>query len=353
MPSDVKRENAGAEHAPAVEPPSVKLIVRLFLIPLLIVAGAVGVMWLISRLVGGEPTFDEALQRLKNPGGERTVNYLIGPGSKQRYMDAKTLVDRMKAPGGMSEEERIKLASDLRDILEHYSNDSEGGVRHFILLALGRVWQKASPNEAMNSPAAIGSRRETMQELIKFASSPNVSNRKAAILAMAYWAGRDEVRDAIPLLVNKVRDEKEDLDVRLAAATVLGPIATAADKNVIDALQFALRDTDPAHVELVWGSALSLAELDQADVADTILKLLDRHELSTVKVLNSEIDPNNPTYHTLSDQEQQRILINTMIGAAKLKVPAVQEKLRWIRDNDPSPRVRAAAMQVLSENSRS
>jgi hypothetical protein len=40
-----------------------------------------------------------------------------------------------------------------------------------------------------------------------------------------------------------------------------------------------------------------------------------------------------------------------MIGAAKLQVPAVQEKLKQIRDTDPSPRVRAAAMQVLAEKS--
>jgi HEAT repeat protein len=262
-------------------------------------------------------------------------------------MDAKTLVDRMKSPGGMSEDERIKLAADLRDILENHSGDNEGDVRHFLLLALGRVWQKASPNEAMNSPAAIESRRATMATLIKFADSPLVSNRKAAILAMVYWAGRDEVREALPLLISKVRDEREDIDVRLAAATVLGPLATPADKNVIDALEYGYRDTDPAHVELVWDCALSLAQLGQADVADTILKLLDRNELSKVQVLDRETDPKNPTYHTLSDAEQQRILINTMIGAAKLKVPAVQDKLKWIRDNDPSPRVRAAAMQVL------
>jgi hypothetical protein len=264
-------------------------------------------------------------------------------------MDAKTLVDRMKEPGGMSEAERIRLAADLREVLEKYTTDNEGDVRHFLLLALGRVWQKASPTEAMNSPEATASRRETIGMLLKYAQSPLVSNRKAAILAMAYWAGREEVREALPLLISKVRDEKEDLDVRLAAATVLGPVATPDEKDVIDALQYALRDTDPAHVELVWGAALSLAQLGQRDVADTILKLLDRGELSKVQVLDRETEPKNPVYHNLSDQEQQRILINTIIGAAKLDVPTVQDRLRQLRDSDPSPRVRAAAMQVMED----
>ena len=106
MPSDVVKD-AGAPAAesgvtaaadaaqPVVEPPSVKLLVRLFVIPLLIVAAAVGVMFLISLLAGGTPSMEEALQRLKQPGGNRTADWLIGPASKQRYMDAKTLVDKM------------------------------------------------------------------------------------------------------------------------------------------------------------------------------------------------------------------------------------------------------------------
>jgi len=68
MPSDVKRSAAPAGGAatgaptdqPLVEPPSVKLIVRLFLIPFFIVAAAVGVMFLIGRLAGGTPSFEQA-----------------------------------------------------------------------------------------------------------------------------------------------------------------------------------------------------------------------------------------------------------------------------------------------------
>ena len=107
MPSDVLQaaETAASSTeitstgagAPVAEPPSVKLIVRLFVIPLIIVAAAVGVMFLVSLLAGGAPSMQEALERLKNPGGNRTAAWLVGPASKQRYMDAKTLVDKMKA----------------------------------------------------------------------------------------------------------------------------------------------------------------------------------------------------------------------------------------------------------------
>src|SRR6266550_3221841 len=85
MPSDLKATAPSAQDVPAIEPPSVKLIVRLFLIPLIIVAAAVGVMFLIGRMAGGEPSFDEAIARLRGTaGGQRTADYLVGPGAKQR-----------------------------------------------------------------------------------------------------------------------------------------------------------------------------------------------------------------------------------------------------------------------------
>src|SRR6266850_2591261 len=93
MPSEVRgvvaREQPLAGGAPAMEPPSVKMIVRLFLIPLLIAAAVVGIMLPIAHMTESPVSLDQAIARLKNPGGERTFN-LVGPGSKQRYMDAKT-----------------------------------------------------------------------------------------------------------------------------------------------------------------------------------------------------------------------------------------------------------------------
>src|SRR5207249_2761171 len=172
MPSDLKPAAPPTPEAPAIEPPSVKLIVRLFLIPLIIVAAAVGVMFLIGRMAGGEPSFDEAIARLKGTaGGERTADWLVGPGAKQRYLDAKTLTDKMKS--GMSETERIKLADELIELLNNHVQPSEGEVQHFVLLALGRVWQlePRKPGESeqefearrTGSAAAAESRHKVVQ----------------------------------------------------------------------------------------------------------------------------------------------------------------------------------------------
>src|SRR5438874_11470259 len=82
MPSDLR---AGAPLAtprgenpaqPAIEPPSVKLIVRLFVIPFLIVAAAVGIMMLIGAMAGGTPSVPGAITRLKRRGRARVADWL-------------------------------------------------------------------------------------------------------------------------------------------------------------------------------------------------------------------------------------------------------------------------------------
>jgi PBS lyase HEAT-like repeat len=340
MPSEVSQQTANASDQPLIEPPSVKLIVRLFLIPAIIVALAVGVMFLIGRLAGSPPTFEEALNGLKSEGGERTADWLVGPGAKQRYLYAQTLTDQMKQ--GMSEPERIETADKLIDLLNQYVHPEEGQVQNFVLLALGRVWQ----GQQNPSASAIESQQKVVQTLIRFAGSDNLTARKAAVLAMCFMAGSSEAKSLEPVLMTKLLDQKEDLDVRMAAATALGPIASPMDADVIDALHKAMNETAPENKELVWDAALSLAQLNQPDVADTILMLLNRDELDQLQVLDRETDPKNPAFRPLNEQEKLRILINTMIGAQHLKVDSVQAKIKDLAKNDPSPRVRAEGVEI-------
>ena len=187
---------------------------------------------------------------------------------------------------------------------------------------------------------------------MKYAGATELATRKAAVLAMAYFAGQPEASEARPVLVKALRDAAEDVDVRIAAATVLGPLGFK-DPEVLEALRAATRDAEPKDVEVVWSAALSLAQLGDAGAADVILKLLDRNELGQVQVFDREADPKNPLFRKLSDQEQQRILINTMIGAKNLDVPAVQQRLREIAEGDPSARVRAAGRELLATSQSS
>jgi hypothetical protein len=335
----------GAEGTGAVvEPPSVKMVLRLFIIPLLIAAAVVGIMLPIAHMAEGPASMEAAIERLKNPGGERTLS-LVGPGSKQRYMDAKTLVDHMKA--GLDEGQRIRLADQLVEILEKYVRPEEGEVQHFVLLALGRVWQKDPRQGEIKSAAAEQSRERVLETLMKYFDAQDVSARKAAILALAFWQGQEEARRAIPALIRKLGSVEEDVDVRMAAATTLGNIASGDDADVVEALKLALNDTDPQRAELVWNAASALARLGRVEATPTMMKLLSRDELAKVRVWDRE-DPKRAGFRTLTDLEQQRFLTNAMQSAAKLNVPEVQAQLKKIAQSDPSMRVRAMAVEVLN-----
>ena len=347
---DAARSSSGGEQdrgaGAVVEPPSAKLILRLFLVPLIIAAAVVGIMVPIAHMAGGPSSLDSAMERLKNPGGERTMS-LVGPGAKQRYMDAKTLVDHMKA--GLDEGQRIRLADQLVELLDRYVRPEEGEVQHFVLLALGRVWQKDPKQAEMKSLAAEASREKVLDTLMKYFDAQDVSARKAAILAVAFWQGQDEAKRAIPALIRKLGNAQEDVDVRMAAATTLGNIGSGDDAEVVEALKQAMNETDAQKAELVWNAASALARLGREEAAPTMMKLLNRDELSKLKVYDRE-DPRVADFRTLTDLEQQRFLANAMESAAKLKDPEIQAQLRKIAESDPSMRIRAMAREVLSGN---
>ena len=353
MPSDVEKQEGrgapgGGPSQELVEPPSAKMFVRLFLIPLLIAAAVVGIMLPIGCLTEGSVSLETAITRLKNPGGERTLG-MVGPGSKQRYMDAKAVVDHMK--GGLTEEQRIKLAADLVAILETHTKPEEGDVQQLITLALGRVWQVNPQQPAMDSPEAVRSRERVMDALINHFDSPNVQARKAAILALRFWDGREEARRAIPKLVSKLEDEREDVDVRMAAAITLGNIANANDADVIEALNGALRETDDRNAEISWNAAMALAKFNRPEATGTIMKLLSREELAQMRVFDRESDPQNPVMRNLTEFEQQRFITNAMEWAKHLQVPEVQAQLKKIIETDPSARVRSAGLETMSTKS--
>jgi hypothetical protein len=396
MPSDVKgvRGNGAAPAAaadvategategattkkelpPLSEPPSARLIVRLFLIPLLIAAGVIAIMVPIGLLSGGYKSVYDAVDELeRTTGGARTADVLVGPGSKQRYIAAQYISFEMRrmAERGMSVDERIKLSDRLLKALEQGTHPAEGQIQHFLILALGRAWQVDTRQAAMDSPEAVASRQkildaltrgggdrsrpayidaaplETSKEAVKAAADV----RKAACLALSFWGGRPEARQAIPVLLRKANDDP-DPDVRFAAITALGPLATRDDKEVVETLLKIMRTAGRNETELVWASAGSLAQMNVPESKDVILMLLDRSQLKDLEYYDREKDPDNPRARTLSEEEQQRILINTIECAVKLDVPEVQAKIKSVAESDPSQRVKASALESLGKRGK-
>ena len=363
MPSDLKTADAEsgsdpkAKLPPPPEPASVKLIVRLFVIPLLIAGAVIGIMVPFGWLTGGQKSIDVALADLRRPGGQRTGSWLVGPGAKQRYIDAKTIIDYLRE-GNLDEAARAKLGEQIIEILDQHTTSEEGEVQAVLLLALGQVWMRPHDLKRADqllpekdTTQTVAARKHVLDTLLKYADDKAVSARKPAILALAYWKGREEAQAAIPLLINKLESDPE-LDVRISAATALAQIATPDNTAAIDALGRAMRDSDPHNAELVWNAAIALAQLNRPEAKDVVLRLLDRKELDTMQYYDRETDPKNPTMQPLSEQEKERFLINAMLAAKNYSDPDIQAAIKKLATSDPSERVKQAAMEILEKQNR-
>src|SRR5713226_1832645 len=70
MPSEAPAKQEPVKGLPPVAPPSGKFLVQLFLVPGLIVAVAMAVVWGFGWLVGGSYSAEEFLKDLRNPNME-------------------------------------------------------------------------------------------------------------------------------------------------------------------------------------------------------------------------------------------------------------------------------------------
>ena len=363
MPSDVRSDPAqGGGPAPLPEPPSAKLVVRLFLIPLLIVAAAIGVMLLIRGCTPSDMSLSDALRELRRSGGERTGPF-IGPAAKQRYLAASVLIKRLRE--GLDEAERIRLSGEIIDILDNHTRADEGAVQHLLLLALGRVWQIDAGQGKLDSPDALKSRVAVMDALLKYMDDARPTDtQKAAILALTFWDGRPEPRRAIGVVLEKMsakyrardaggrpagEDRERDIDVRIAAAATLGHIATPDDAPVVEALRRAVGITEVGEIEVAFQAAASLARFNDPVATGMMLRLLDRKELDQIEIVDREADPKNPVRRKLDEREKERFLVNAMEAAARLVAPEVQQRIRDLAKDDPSSRVREAAAATLGK----
>jgi HEAT repeat protein len=275
---------------------------------------------------------------------------------------AEGMKEKMRA--GMSEAERTQFSNRLLGIVDKAQAD-EGEVKHFLLLALGRVWQVDPRQGPMDSEAAVESRKQVVAKLLGYLEAAPISAqtedervrlkglqnrvRNAAALALAFMSGRPEARAALPALTRILGDTSDDLDVRMSASAAIGQIATPQDTAALEALRTAKNRTDKKEeIELVWSAAIALAQLNQGDAEGEVMKLLSRAELDQAEYFDRETDPKNPRFRKLSEPEKERILINAMIGGIRLQVPEVQAQIRNVAQSDPSGRVREAGRLVLA-----
>jgi HEAT repeat protein len=268
------------------------VVFRFIFVPLIVVGVVVFIVVLFGQMALKQKSVQDYL-------------YDIRTGSQsERWQAAYHLSNLLANPKkDYAAEARRQLPEMILIFKKAKGNDPD--IRRYMALALGRL----------KDPRAIPALQES------------VDDEDSQTVLWSLWAlGSIGDPQATPIVIGKL--ESQDPAVRSMSAYVLGALA---DRRGIPPLQGHLDDSSP---EVTWNSAIALARMNDDSGSDILQKLLDRKYLANFPNVNEE--------------NKTEAMVNAIKAAAKLPDPELNARIKAVSRSDPSPRVRDAAMQALT-----
>jgi HEAT repeat protein len=267
-------------------------VTRFFLLPLLVVAAAVGIFLLFNLM-----TFER-----RSP-----ADYLgeVRGGSANRRWQAAFELSRSigRVPPGP---ERRALAAETLRIFEGLSSKrrEDVAVRRYLVLVLGKLQQP-----------------EALPALLSAAKDPDPETRLYAIWSLGM------IGDAKALNPVLQSSASEDAGARKMAAYVLGRLA---DPRAVPRLRVLLED--PV-ADVRWNAAIALASLGDRAGVETLRSLLDRSSLARQASLTAD--------------QAEAAMVGAAKGLALLRDRDSLPLLERVAKSDPNLRVRASARDAI------
>ena len=102
-----------------------------------------------------------------------------------RALTLETFIDGLTTALHNSEAERIDLSKKLVELIRGgFVKPDEGDIQHFVLLALGRVWQVNPAQGKLETQSAKDARADAMKLLLEMSNAPQPKSREAALSGM-------------------------------------------------------------------------------------------------------------------------------------------------------------------------
>ena len=266
----------------------------LFILPLLLVLGAIAVFVLFGVIAHED-----------KPAGEYLAE-VTGGGINEPWQAAFHLAQMLAVDDSLRGDE--DTANAIARALEH-RNAEDPQVRQFLVLALGSVGHPSS-----------------VPVLVPLLQDSEADVRLKTLMALGS-IGTPAASAAAPAVAALLDDE--DVGIRTYAAYLLG---TLEEASAVGSLTVALND--PAF-QVRGNAAVALARLGDDAGLDELRKMIDRTYLG-----------NNPD---LSPQQQQDAMIAAIQALGLLNAREAEKQLQEVHDNDPDLRVRETARLVLAE----
>ena len=279
------------------EPSRLRVALGFFILPMLLVFGAIGVFLLFGLIAHEDKSVDEYLAEV------------TGGGINEPWQGAFGLANKLAQDESLYRDPGI--ARRIAAALGHPSAQAPR-VRIFLLLALGSVGHESS-----------------IPVVVEYLDDPNADVRLNAIVAISKIGVPAAIATA-PQVAERLNDDDET--VRGYSAYVLG---TLENGEVIKPLEVALND--PVG-QVRWNAAVALARLGTDTGRAELHRMIDRDYLMTIDELNL--------------QQQQDAMIAAIQAFAMIGVDSALGELTDVRDNDPDLRVREAARAALNSMHR-
>lgn len=267
-----------------------KIVIPLFLLPLLIVVGSVGVFYLFGKLAQHERTPEEHLTEM------------MSTTSHKRWQSALELSRAViqRSPGTLDPAFEGKLIA-----VYESSGAAERELRTYLTLALANVGREKSAALFEGVAGKTGDAPEKIYAL---------------------WAlGKIGLPSSAPTV--RAALSADDAGLRKTAAFALGFVGAPSD---VPALRALLKDETK---DVRWNAALALANLGSDAGHQELLLLLDPVALAA----------ETPG---LRDDERAEITISALNAALKLRLSGANDKIQALTAS-PQPRVRNLAQKAL------
>ncbi len=269
-----------------------KLFYGLFLFPLLIAVGMAILLCTVVLLTREAETPESLITAIKT-----------GTPSK-RWQKAYELSNELNQGRGL-----LRSSGVMKEVIHILTSRSEYDpkTRSYMAVALSRF----------DEPEVIPALQNALSQ-----------EKDIDVQLFLLWAlGVKEARAAEA----QIRDflKSEDPHIRKMAAYVLGAVGSDASADALIAL------LDDRHQDVRWNAALSLARLGRPEGYEELLQMIDRISLDASG--------------GLTEEQKEEIMTSAVKGIALLGRKDAVPLIRQLAGEDPSLKVRQAAMQSLNQ----
>ena len=287
-----------------VKKPTSLLVAQFFLFPLVIIAVGVGVFVLFGVIAHEEKSPNAYLSQIRNGRGASVFD--------RRMWQAATELTNVIAV----QAEELRNSPFATELLNVYINarpesiedpiDLAGAMqlRRFLAMSLGHL----------GSADAVPALSEGLKD-------PDTETQIWTLWSLG------EIADSTsaPAVARSI--ESNDAGVRKMAVYVLGVLKNPA---VTGDLRIALNDSS---TDVRWNAAMSLALLGDASGSDMLMQLADRGYLAE--------------FDLMSGEDRENVITNAIHCLGLLKLARAKDHLAMLSEDDPSLRVRDAALAAL------